>query len=67
MSSIVPQESVLGPLLFNMYVNDVSSQVKTTILQFADNLKMFHVIHDVAMTSVMISYKMILKVCGKLG
>jgi len=31
-----------------MHVNDLSSQVKNTILQFADGLKMFHVIHDVA-------------------
>ena len=39
--------AVLGPLLFNIYVNDIASQVNSTILQFADDLKMFRVIHDV--------------------
>ena len=37
---------MLGPLLFNIYVNDIASQVNSTILQFADDLKMFRVIHD---------------------
>ena len=47
MSSGVPQGSVLGPLLFNIYVNDITSQVDSIILQFANDLKMFWVIHNV--------------------
>ena len=43
-----PQGSVLSPLLFNVYVNNMASQVNSTVLRFADDLKMFCAIHDVA-------------------
>lgn len=42
----VPQGSVLGPLLFNIYVNDIPIQVSSCVLQFADDFKMYRVIHN---------------------
>ena len=37
----VPQGSVLGPILFLVYINDLEEGVKGTILTFADNTKLF--------------------------
>ena len=37
----MPQGSVLGPLLFNIYVNDIPDTVKSPILLFADDIKIF--------------------------
>ena len=46
--SSVPQGSVLGPLLFNIYVNDMPNCVNSPILQFADDVKMFRAIGGAA-------------------
>ena len=40
----VPQGSVPGPLLFNIYVNEMPNCVNSPILQFADDVKMFQAI-----------------------
>ena len=42
----VPQGSVLGPLLFLIFVNDLSDWIKSSILMFADDRKIWTKIKD---------------------
>ena len=42
----VPQGSVLGPLLFNIYVNDIPSVVESQTLMFVDDTKIFRKIQS---------------------
>ena len=49
----VPQDSVLGPMLFLLFVNDIDTVIASHIQQFADDCKVYQTVHTNAKIAIL--------------
>ena len=55
MNKLVPQNSILGPLLFLIYINDLAENLSQNPKLFVDDLSLFFVVRDLNTSAIEIN------------
>ncbi len=61
----VPHVSVIGPLLFLLFINDMPNEIKCNIQLFADDAKIFKTVRNEADPQDLVKYLDNLVNCGR--